>query len=113
MTNKPQTEEALKGCPFCGGGNIHMKKGTNRHSCIVVCKDCHCNLESNETWNSGQAWNTRTPDPRLKHYEELVGFVEECAGDIRIVGDWEAECEPTELATKARELLKQIEDNND
>ena len=67
-----------------------------------------------------KAWNTRTPDPRhIKQegtspsaaaYEELVGFVKECTGDIRLVGDREAECEPTELATKAGELIKQIEE---
>lgn len=49
----------LKPCPFCGGEAEFERLGTNRQSCIVCCTNCGARLESNETFSSGESWNTR------------------------------------------------------
>jgi len=54
--------ESLKPCPFCGGEAEFEREGTSRQSCIVSCTECGCRLESNETHDSGDSWNTRTCD---------------------------------------------------
>lgn len=61
----------LKPCPFCNGSAVLERLGTNRVSCIILCEDCGCRLESNETdqW-CGEAWNHR-PDNDLLN-ERLV-----------------------------------------
>jgi len=50
----------LKLCPFCGGHASYDRVGTNRQSCIVICEDCGCMVESNETGEyCGNKWNIR------------------------------------------------------
>ena len=54
----------LKPCPFCGGEATleydGARKGTHSQSCIVLCLECGCTLESNEEGDScGRQWNTR------------------------------------------------------
>jgi Lar family restriction alleviation protein len=47
-------------CPFCGGEAEFERLGTRRQSCIVVCIDCGCRLESaDQDDNCGVSWNTR------------------------------------------------------
>lgn len=50
----------LKPCPFCGGEPVIERLGTRKVSCIIVCEDCGCLLETNETnENCGCQWNIR------------------------------------------------------
>ncbi len=53
------TNKDLLPCPFCGGEAEFERVGTRKQSCIIACTNCGCTLESNETWNSGQAWNNQ------------------------------------------------------
>ena len=46
-------------CPFCGGKAEVERIGTNRQSSIISCSNCGCMLEANETWDTGERWNTR------------------------------------------------------
>lgn len=39
---------ALLPCPFCGGTPEVVQEGTPRHSCIIVCSECGCEVESGE-----------------------------------------------------------------
>jgi len=55
----------LKPCPFCGGEPIVERQGDRRQSHIIYCGECGCRLETGETWNAGQLWNTRT-EPQVK-----------------------------------------------
>ena len=48
----------LKPCPFCDGDADVERIGTSRVSCIVVCTECGCRLESNEI-GYGDWWNER------------------------------------------------------
>ncbi len=51
--------EELLCCPFCGAKSAYVERaGTSKASCIVVCGECGCRLESNEV-GSGKRWNTR------------------------------------------------------
>ena len=81
MTNKPQTEEALKDCAHCRSRNVGEG--------VEHVADCP----------------TLENDPRLKHYEELVEFVKACKQfgvvDTTDCADFDSWCD---------ELLKQIED---
>lgn len=53
-------ETILKPCPFCGGSASFERIGTHRQSCIVVCDDCGCRLESGDVGErSGTSWNRR------------------------------------------------------
>lgn len=47
-------------CPFCGSEAEFERHGTNRQSSIVACQECGARVETSETWNEGQLWNTRT-----------------------------------------------------
>lgn len=60
MTHVPENE--LLPCPFCGGKAVYDRVGTHKVSCIILCIDCGCRLETGEEWNSGRRWNTRRPD---------------------------------------------------
>jgi Lar family restriction alleviation protein len=54
------TEEELLPCPFCGGKAKFERIGTPRQSCIVVCEDCGCSLETGEQgFSCGMNWNQR------------------------------------------------------
>lgn len=58
-------ENKLKPCPFCGGEatleSDGARIGSHRQSCIVVCLECGCTLESNEEGDScGNQWNIRS-----------------------------------------------------
>ena len=55
----------LKPCPFCGGEPIFERQGDRRQSHIIYCGECGGRLETGETWNAGQLWNTRT-EPQVK-----------------------------------------------
>ena len=55
----------LKPCPFCGGEPIVERQGDRRQSHIIYCGECGGRLETGETWNAGQLWNTRT-EPQVK-----------------------------------------------
>jgi hypothetical protein len=55
----------LKNCPFCNGEAVIEQQGTNRISTIYSCCDCGCRLETGETWQTPQRWNTRTSDTRI------------------------------------------------
>ncbi len=57
------SDNGLKPCPFCGGEAEIERYGTQRQSCIIVCDDCGCRLEVNETFSCGDSWNNR---PELK-----------------------------------------------
>jgi len=59
VTNLPNL---LNPCPFCSGEAAVEREGTARQSCIVVCTDCGCRLESNEI-GAGRDWNRREPQP--------------------------------------------------
>lgn len=62
----------LKPCPFCGCKDIEIERvGTSRASCIVVCTECGCKLESNET-GAGMLWNTRADSTELAALREQV-----------------------------------------
>mgnify|MGYP007068285915 CR=1 FL=1 len=51
----------LNPCPFCGGKAYFERVGTHRCSCVVVCEDCGCRLETNEEdIFCGMQWNQRT-----------------------------------------------------
>jgi Lar family restriction alleviation protein len=52
--------EELKPCPFCGGEAEIERYGTPRYSTIYSCTECGCRLETGETFNHGDTWNTRT-----------------------------------------------------
>ena len=52
----------LKPCPFCGGDAEITRYGTSRYSTQYECTDCGCQLETGETFNHGEAWNTRDTD---------------------------------------------------
>lgn len=53
----------LKPCPFCGGDAEFERHGTTRQSCIIVCDNCGCTLETGETGeHCGDLWNTRVPN---------------------------------------------------
>lgn len=56
-------EDKLLPCPFCGSRAEYERIGTTLVSCIVVCTDCSCRLETGETWNSGHRWNERASGP--------------------------------------------------
>ena len=75
MSADPQ---ALKPCPFCGGAAEFERIGTGRRSCIVVCTDCGCRLETGETWDSGTAWNRA--HARLALNLALEGCCPDCGG---------------------------------
>lgn len=45
-------------CPFCGGAPEVERYGTARQTCVVVCQDCGCTLESNEQ-GAFWLWNKR------------------------------------------------------
>jgi hypothetical protein len=62
----------LEPCPFCGGEAEFERMGDHRQSCIVACQDCGCRLETGETWNCGQSWNTRTPPPITEDMVERI-----------------------------------------
>jgi NMD protein affecting ribosome stability and mRNA decay len=47
-------------CPFCGSEAEFERHGTNRQSSIVACQQCGARVETGETWNEGQLWNTRS-----------------------------------------------------
>ena len=54
----------LAPCPFCGGeatlDHDGARRGTPRQSCIVVCTQCGCCLESSDEGDdSGRSWNQR------------------------------------------------------
>ena len=55
----------LKSCPFCGGEPIVERQGDRRQSHIIYCGECGGRLETGETWNTVQLWNTRT-EPQVK-----------------------------------------------
>ena len=75
--NGGQAVSELKPCPFCGCVDIEIERvGTVRASCIVVCTECGCKLESNET-GSGRFWNTRAESPELATLREQVKVLRE------------------------------------
>jgi len=48
----------LQPCPFCNGPAEFERIGDRKQSCIVVCQECGCRLESNEEGDAcGQQWN--------------------------------------------------------
>jgi len=52
--------EELYPCPFCEGEAEIERMGTNRVSMVIVCTNCGCRLETNETSESEYLrWNTR------------------------------------------------------
>ena len=61
----PDERAVLKPCPFCGGAPIVERQGDRRQSHMIYCAECGCGLETGETWNAGEKWNTRTP-PQVK-----------------------------------------------
>jgi hypothetical protein len=77
----------LKTCPFCGGEAKFWRKGTGRVSCIVICTDCGCSLETGETFGSGQSWNTRAQPCTewLNEFIEALYLSGKCDADIK---DW-------------------------
>ena len=75
---KKEREAVLLPCPFCGGEAEVEQKGTTRQSHIISCTDCHCSLETNETFGAGALWNKRQPQTdALKMAREAA--IEECA----------------------------------
>ena len=54
-----EAEAKLKPCPFCQGKARIERIGTMRQSCVIVCEDCGCLLESGEVWTMGEKWNRR------------------------------------------------------
>lgn len=61
----------LKPCPFCGGAAVVEREGTPRQSCIVLCEDCGCRLESNEN-GAGHDWNQRVADVAVPRAEKRL-----------------------------------------
>jgi len=52
--------EKLLPCPFCGGEADFERLGDHRQSSIVVCGECGCRVEANETGEfNGWQWNRR------------------------------------------------------
>lgn len=50
----------LKPCPFCGGAPYFERLGNRHQSCVVICENCGCTLESNEEGaRCGEQWNQR------------------------------------------------------
>jgi transcription elongation factor Elf1 len=59
-------------CPFCGEKEIEVERqGNGRQSHIVVCTNCGCRLESNESDGSNTAWDTRS-DEAVKCLQEEI-----------------------------------------
>lgn len=59
----------LKECPFCGGSAEFERLGNRGQSCIVVCENCGCRLETNEEGeHCDSQWNNRHCD---RSYENL------------------------------------------
>ncbi len=49
-------------CPFCGSEAEFERFGNHNQSCVVLCTDCDCRLESNEVAPfCGCQWNRRAP----------------------------------------------------
>lgn len=59
-------DEPLMPCPFCGSSAEFERKGSARQSCIVVCTECGCRLETGEVFQCGLRWNTRFPPSLMK-----------------------------------------------
>ena len=78
----------LKPCPFCGCKDIEIERvGTSRASCIVVCTECGCKLESNET-GAGMLWNTRAESAELATLREQVKVLREALECIEADSKW-------------------------
>lgn len=65
-------KNGLKPCPFCGGKAIIERYGGKKTSTLYCCLDCACSLETGETFNHGNRWNTRA-DNTAKVVEKLKG----------------------------------------
>jgi transcription elongation factor Elf1 len=62
MTDKQNVK--LLPCPFCGDTKPEIVRfGTGRQSTQYQCTNCHCSLETGETWGF-DAWNTRAEIPK-------------------------------------------------
>jgi hypothetical protein len=71
---KGKTMSKLKNCPLCGSSQIEIYSEYEH----VMCSACGVIAESES------AWNTRTPDPRVKELvEALADLVFECDGIIK------------------------------
>jgi len=105
--------QELKPCPFCGHGAACERVGTNRQSCIVICTDCGCSLESGETGDDcGTKWNTRADDKEVSKLKEqlaiAVDFIEKVYSDE---SDIAAAIQiPTGLVLRALQALTKIKD---
>ena len=102
----------LKPCPFCGCKDIEIERvGTSRASCIVVCTECGCKLESNET-GAGRLWNTRAESAELATLREQVKVLREALQKLLEVNpvisfSRKVAFEYVSVAEKARLILKQ------
>lgn len=63
----------LEPCPFCDHSEAEIERvGNGRQSNIVVCANCGCKLESNETFDHGSDWNNQ---PQRRRAQELEKFI--------------------------------------
>jgi Lar family restriction alleviation protein len=63
--------EALKPCPFCGGGDVVPSQVTSCGGWGVLCRGCHAyqDTRAEDITEALAAWNRRAPDPRIEALE--------------------------------------------
>lgn len=70
--------EKLEPCPLCDSPNITFERGNARVSTKYRCDDCGCFLETGETWQAPERWNTRiahTQQDRIAKLEAALGLI--------------------------------------
>lgn len=84
--SEPKSAE-LKPCPFCGGRAEVEREGTSKQSCVVVCEDCGCRLESNEIGH-GERWNRRADPAPVDPFEGAPEWARWYAVDMDGAAYW-------------------------
>ncbi len=100
----------LKACPFCQGEAEIMRFGNSSRSTIYQCLQCGCRLETGETSNHGEIWNTRhNPDRELLVQLSLFSHLFDELAWMREQGSYKAGFDMGQkiLADKIRKHLEE------